>query len=156
MSLLNIFERELQSGARGLRGMNVAGVVPLTQPLLNELLKNSGSAPRDVSLEIHAANKIVVHYGAFHVEAVLDDVMKLGTSPTISLTLASTVIAWTMKRTVNMPGLQIDGKRVTVDIGAVDALRGYRELWPHIKSVKLGTEPGVLTVVFEILIGDFP
>jgi hypothetical protein len=155
MSLLNIVERELQNGARGLRGTNVAGVVPLTQALLNDLLKNSASAAREVTVEIHPANRIVVHYGAFHFEAVLADVMELGASPTLSLTLASTVIAWTMKRTLNMPGLQIEGKRVTFDVGAVDALRAYRELWPHIKSVKLGTEPGVLIVVFEVLIGGF-
>jgi hypothetical protein len=153
MSLHAIFERELQNGVAGLRGTNVAGVVPLTQALLNDLLRNSGSTARDVTLEIHPANRVVVHYGAFHVEAVLADVMELGASPTLSLTLASTVIAWTMKRTLNMPGLHIEGKRVTFDLGTVDAVRAYRQLWPHIKSVKLGTEAGVLTVVFEILIG---
>jgi hypothetical protein len=154
MSLLAILERELHNGAAALRGTNVAGVVPLTQALLNELLKNSSNTARDVTLEIHPANRVVVHYGAFHVEAVLADVMELGPSPAVSLTLASTVIAWTMKRTLDMPGVHIEGKRVTFDLGTVDALNAYRQLWPHIKSVKFGTEAGVLIVVFEILIGD--
>lgn len=152
MSILEVFERELQTGGRSFRGTHVAGTIPLTQVVVNELLKSSSGPARDVSLEIHGANKMIVHYGAFHVEAVLADAVELSASPTLSLHLASTVVAWTVKRTVNMPGVTVEGKRIIVDVGAVDALSGYRALWPHIQSVKFGTEPGVLNVFFEVRI----
>lgn len=131
----------------------MAGTIPLTQGLVNDLLRNGSGPTRDVTLEIHAANKIVVQYGAFHVEAVLADAVELGASPILGLTLASTVVAWSVKRMLHVPGLAVEGKRITVDLAAVEALGDYRELWPHIKSVKLATEPGVLTVLFEVLIG---
>ena len=152
MTILQVFERELAIGCPGLRGTRVTGTVPITQAVVNDILRASDGASRHVQVEIHPANRIVLHYSALHVEAVLDDALVVGEAPTLSVRLESAIVAWTLKRSLTIPGVQLDGRHITVNLGAVEALHPYRQLFPHIKAVTFATSEGLLNVRFELAI----
>ena len=148
---MKTLQREAQTGLRRLRGTHVTGSIPLKQSDVNDLLKSS-AAGQSAHVEFRGGNRIVVHYSAFHIEAVLAESLDAGASPTVSVTLASTLVAWTLKWANRLPYVRIDGRRVTIDLAGVPAFGAYRELLMHIKAATFTTTPGNLTVNFEILI----
>jgi len=144
--------REVENGCRRLRGTRVSGSIPIRQAIVDQALAQSPAAGRGVRIEILADNKLLVHYGAIHVEAVLEEVVETGASPRLSVLLSSSMIAWTLKRTISIPGVEIDGRRVTVDVASIAAVAPYRSLLPYVTAMRLSTAQGTITVQFEISI----
>ena len=149
---MRTFEHELQTGGRRLRGTRLVATIPITQAVLDTALSTLSGAARGVRVEIHDNNRIVVHYGPLNIDANLLHAVNVGPSPTLTVTLASTVVAWTLKQTVRAPGVSINGKQVTIDLGALPALRPYRHLLHHVKSATLATRRSLITVGLEVFV----
>ena len=146
-----LLAHQLRHGLPDLRGAHLHGAVPVPERLLSSLI---AAAPplRDVDLEIQAGNRLVLRYGIVTATATLDERVETGGSPRIVLQLASTVLAWTLRQTLRLPYVRIDGRRVTIDLGAVPALAEYRALWPHVRDLRLATTPGVLVIGFAVVV----
>jgi hypothetical protein len=151
--MINVLQQEAATGFRRLAGTQLRGTVPLTQALLNGVLRQIRQVPSGLQLEIQAANRIVVRYGVVQASGVLHEVVRVGQhAPQITVELASSIIAWTLKQTLKMAAVRIDGRRVTIDLGALEGMAAYRQYWPYLQSIRVRTTPGRLQVDFEVTV----
>ncbi len=140
-----ILKREAANGFEGLAGARLRATVPLSQVVLNDVLRQVRGVPQGFALDLQPDQVLMVRYGLVHARAVLDPEVRMGGgAPTITLELASTVIAWTLSRALRLEGVRFAGRRVTIDLGALDGLHGYRAYWRHLDSVRLQTTAGYL------------
>lgn len=144
--------REAESGFGRLAGTQLNGTVPVTQRVLNDLLQRVPRAPSGLALEIHPDNRLVARFGFVHATAVLDEVIDVGGAPQIHVELGSSVVAWSLKKALDMPGLSFDGRRVTIDLGAVAALDGYRAYWRYLRTARVRTTAGAIRVEFVVAV----
>jgi len=148
--VVTILRREAATGFPGFAGARVRATVPLTQVLLNELLRRVPGVPPGLVLDIQAGNRLVVRYGLVHAAATLAPEALVGDGPPqILLELESTMIAWTLSKAVAVKGLRITGRRVTIDTGALESLSPYRDYWRHVERLHLQTTAGVVHVEVE-------
>jgi hypothetical protein len=145
-----LLAHQLQQGLPDLRGARLHGAVPLRQDVVSSLLAGAPAPLRDVQLEIQAGNRLVVRYGVVQATATLDEAVATGASPRIGIRLASTVLAFALRQVLRLPYVHVDGRQVTIDLGAVPALAEYRAVWPHVRDVRLVTSPGVLVIGFAV------
>ncbi|HXG90612.1 MAG TPA: hypothetical protein VNJ02_20010 [Vicinamibacterales bacterium] len=149
---MKTLEEELRTGFRGLSGSQVAGSLRVPERVVNETLRDAGGLTSQVQVEIKAANKLVIHYKSFHVEAALAPELEVGASPRLHVDLTSTMIAWTLKTMLVMPGISINGKRITVDLAEVAQLRPYRENLRHVRQLRFATTPGLIELQFDVAV----
>lgn len=152
MGARQVLEREVSSGCGRLSGTHLTGTIPVSEAVANDALQWLPDVPRGVRVEFHDANRIVVHYGVLHITLRLAETVDLAGPPRVHLRIASTVVAWTLRQVINVPHVRIDGTHVTVDLGAILALRAYAALWPHVRRVHLVTAPQVLAMEFDVRI----
>jgi hypothetical protein len=145
-----LLAHQLQHGLPDLRGARLHGAVPVPEAVVSSFLAAAPAPIRDMRLEIQAGNRLVLRYGILVATATLDETVATGGSPRVGLQLASTVLAWTLHKALRVPYVHVDGRRVTIDLGAVPAFGEYRALWPHVRDVRLATSPGVLVVGFAV------
>jgi hypothetical protein len=119
---------------------------------LNELAALSSGRAGQVGVAIHANNQLVIHYGSFHARVEVPQTIDLRASPRITVTLASTVIAWTVKTMLKVPYIDIDGRNVSIDLSAVPQLAPLRDLWRHIHSIRISTTEGRMTLAVDLVI----
>lgn len=149
---MRTLEREVKSGLRRLSGGRIAGNVYIDETIVNDGLQTHGSAGRDARIEFQDANAIVVHYRLLRFRALLAEQIDLEGSPRIRVRLASILLAWTLERTLTLPYVQVHGRWITFDLGALTSMKEYHALWEHVQSVRLSTSPGKLTVHFSVQI----
>lgn len=148
--LLTTLRREAATGFPAFAGARVHAAVPLTQVLLNEVLRRVEGVPPGLVLDVQPGNRLVVRYGLVHATAALDPDALVGDGPPkILLELDSTMIAWTLSKAVAVKGVDISGRRVTIDLGALDRLTPYRDYWRHIERLRLQTTAGVVHLDVE-------
>jgi hypothetical protein len=148
--LRQVLVRQVESGLADLAGTNFTALIPITEEVLNQLLRMSGRMRRDVYLSIEDANRLVVRYGVFHVAARVAGVT-MTPSPLVHLRLSSTVIAW-MLHAVGGSWLRIRGRDVSIDLSGASAFGAHRSLWQHVRDMQVTTSPGImqLHVVFAV------
>ena len=101
-------------------------------------------------MEILDSNRLVARYGIVSAAAVLDADVRVGRgAPQISFELASVMVAWALKQAVRLPALRFDGRRVTIDVGALDGVDSTHPLWSCLLRLRLRTTPGRVHADFE-------
>ena len=56
--------------------------------------------------------------------------------------------AWLVKNLIELK----NGRRVTIDLGAVPALEEYRRYWPYLRAARVRTTPGQLQLDFDLAV----
>lgn len=146
-TMQNVLTREAASGFPGLAGARLRATIPISEVLLNEALRRVPGVPAGVVLDLQPDNRVVVRYGLVHARATLAPEVRVGDGPPqVVVELASTVIAWTLTQALRTRVARIEGRRLTIDLGGVAALDGFRDHWRHLERVRLQTTAGYLHV----------
>jgi hypothetical protein len=149
-----LLQREAAAGFPHLAGTRLTGTLPVGEGLLNEAVRRLPGAPTGLVVEVLAANRLAARYGIVRATAILEEDVRVGDGPPqVSFQLASTLIAWTLKQALRSAAVRIDGRRVTVDIGALPGMDRYRPHWPHLRRVRLRTTAGHVQIDFEVGVG---
>jgi hypothetical protein len=147
----DLLQREARLGFPRLSGTRLTGTLPLKESVINDAIRRSPQLPPGLALEILDENRLVARYGIVRATAVLDDEMSVGPSaPQLSFELASVMVAWALKQALRLPAIRIEGRRVTVDVGALDGVDARHPYWSHLRQVRLRTTPGQVHVDFEV------
>jgi hypothetical protein len=142
-------EREAAAGFAAVPGLRLSGAIPIRQDVMTELLRTLPQVPRELQIAIGDGNRVTARAGVLHASAVIERSMELGDSPRIVLTLASAIVAWAVKRMLRVPAIEIEGRRMTIDLGRVPALARHAPLWRPLRQATFTTEAGCLTLMFE-------
>jgi hypothetical protein len=137
-----------------LRGSHAAGVIQITELAVNEVIglaRRDGAVP---TVQLMGDNRLEIRYGVVHARAELPLAIDLRPAPRMTVKLESRVVAWALNAVVRLPFVEFDGRLVTIDLTAVPALAPYHALWPHLKSARLATAPGVLRVEVGLSIDE--
>ena len=129
-----------------LRGSHAEGVIQISELAVNEVIslaRRGGAVP---TVQLMGDNRLEVRYGVVHARAELPVALDLGPAPRMTVKLESRVVAWALGAVVRLPFVEFDGRLATIYLAAVPALAPYRALWPHLKSARFATAPGVLRV----------
>lgn len=136
-----------------LRGSRAAGVLQVAEFFINDLLRilspPGGSPP---SLAVGARNHVMLRYGMFHANAELPLAVDTGPRPRLTISLASVVVAWALRAAARQPFLHFHGRHITVDLAAVPGLEAWRDVWPHLKALRITTARGLVQFQFLISI----
>lgn len=145
-------QRELATGLSRYGGTEVDGRLAIGEEALNDALAHSGKLPAGVRLELGADNRLALRYGVLHASATLAAAVDLGASIRIRLQVSSAMIAWSIRQALHVPHVTIDGREITIDVGAMDPVTHWRAAWRHLRSATLATEPGRLVLQFRFAI----
>ena len=129
-----------------LRGSHAEGVIEISELAVNEVISLARRGEGVPTVQLMGDNRLEVRYGVVHARAELPVALDLGPAPRMTVKLESRVVAWALGAVVRLPFVEFDGRLVTIFLAAVPALSPYRALWPHIKSARFATAPGVLRV----------
>ena len=122
--------------------------------MVNDALQQFGGGTV-ASVTLNSRNRVTVRYGMLHANLELPVAMETGPSPRLTLSLASVVVAWTLRAAVRQSFLHFHGRHVTIDLAEVPALAEWRDAWRHIQSLHITTAPRELQLEFAIAIdGD--
>jgi hypothetical protein len=135
-----------------LTGTRADGTIQISEAALNEVVGFASPGHTGATIQLMNDNRLEVRYGIVHARAQLPLALDTGPAPRLTVTLASTVVAWTLRALLPSTFVEVQGRRVTVHLAAVPALAPYRALWPHVTSVRLATAPGLLRVGVGIAI----
>jgi hypothetical protein len=153
MTMREILARQVSSGFEGLRGTAISGHVPIAQSVVNELLTSSGEPLSRASVEVQGGNTLEIRYRLlFPMSAtvVLDEAVDLPpTGPRITLTMRSAVIAGVLALK-KLPFAEMNGRRVTIDLGRIPALARYAAAMKCVERVRLTTSEQMLIVDFRV------
>jgi hypothetical protein len=128
-----------------LSGSHANGSIRIAEHALNEMLSTLVPAGRQRPIvELHPRNQVTVRYGAFSARAELPHAIATGHSPTLTLRLASLVVALGLKALVRAPFVHVRGRQLTIDLARVPALERWRDLWRHLRELTFETRPGAL------------
>lgn len=148
--MLEALRHEATTGWRHLVGAHLTGTVPVSQDLLNEALTHLPGAPAGLTLDVQPANHVIVRYGPVRATIVLDETVAVNDGPPqLTGELRSSVVAFTLRQTLRLPAVRIDGRRITIDVAAIEGADAYRPYWSRLQSTRLRTTPGQLHVEFE-------
>jgi hypothetical protein len=155
LAVHEILRRELGSGLDGLQGTALSAHVPVGQSVVNELLSLTSGALNRVRVDIQSGNTLVIRYRTLipvSVTAVLDKAVALPRNgPRITLTMRSSLLAGLLSVT-KMPFLDLDGNRVTIDLGRIPALAPYAAALACIESMRLTTSEHVLFIDVDVAV----
>jgi hypothetical protein len=150
---LTVLREEAKAGFPRLIGTFLAGTLPLSQVLINDVLRRLPQAPPGLALDVLPANRVVARYGFVRATVVLEEHVRVGDGPPqITVRLASAVVAWTLGWLLRVPAVRMAGRRVTIDLGALDGMAAYRPYWSLLRRVELRTTPGQVHVDFELAV----
>ena len=148
--IIDLLKREAESGFARLVGTRLTGTLPLREAVLNDAIRRSPRIPPGLAVEILDSNRLVARYGIVSAAAVLDDEVRVGQgAPQISFELASVMVAWALKQAVRLPALRFEGRRVIIDVGAIDGVDSTHPLWSCLLRARLRTTPGLVHIDFE-------
>jgi hypothetical protein len=137
---------EMTARLAQLRGSHAEGVIEISELAVNEVISLARRGEGVPTVQLMGDNRLEVRYGVVHARAELPVALDLGPAPRMTVKLESRVVAWALGAVVRLPFVEFDGRLVTIFLAAVPALAPYRALWPHIKSARFATAPGVLRV----------
>lgn len=130
--------------ARHFEGTQVSGTVQVVESAINDVLARS--LPNSPSIALQPGNQVLVRYGMLHANVALPPTLECGPQPRLTLTLASLVVAWTIRTMSPLPFVQVRGRDVIIELAAIPALQPWREFLPHIRAARLSTERGALQI----------
>ena len=149
--IADLLQREAAAGFPRLVGTRLAGTLPVTEAVLNDLIRRSPRLPPGLAVEVLDANRLVARYGIISATAVLDEEVRVGRrAPQVTFELASAMVAWAVKQAVRLPAIRFEGRRVTIDLGALDGVDATHPFWSHLQRGRLRTTPGLLHIDFEV------
>jgi hypothetical protein len=149
--IVDLLQREASSGFPRLGGTRLTGTLPLRESVINDAIRRSPQMPPGLAVEILDSNRLVARYGFVHATAVLDEQVRVGReAPQISFELASVMVAWALKQALRLPAIRVEGRRVTIDVGALGTVDARHPYWSHLRQVRLRTTPGQVHVDFEV------
>lgn len=137
---------EMTARLAQLQGTRAEATIQVTESALNEVIEIARRGRTVPRIRLMGNNRLEVRYGMLHAHARLPVAIGAGPAPRVTLELASRVIAWALHAALRLSFLEFHGRFVTIHLAAVPALAPYRALWPHIRSARLATAPGVLRV----------
>lgn len=137
-----------------LTGSSIEADLKVSEATINEWLARGSTSSSHLSVELRAANSVVVRHGVFHARAQLPAAIEPGDSPRLTLVLASIVLAVALRAVVRQPFIHIHGRHVTIDLVSVSGLESWRELWKHVRGLTFVTAPGVLRVGLVAAVKD--
>jgi hypothetical protein len=159
--LVRILARLRESRFADLKGARVSAAVPISERLLNELVRGAlpPSAPvHDLSIRPEAANRLTVSatMGMFAPTATVE-IERQPEPPNAVLVLRISKIssngmplptplatAFLAKFATLPPGLRLEGERLSVDLRSLIERRGFGEIFAYLESVRITTEEGRL------------
>jgi len=148
--VIEVIREEARSGFPHLAGARVAGTVRVTQAALNDALRRVRQVPPGLAIEVRGGNEIGIRYGVFQTAMVIvEDVALDGGAPQVRLALSSGLVAFGLRAILRGPALRVDGRYLTVDLGALDHIAGMRRYWPLLRRARLRTTPGQVHIEFE-------
>ena len=132
-------------------GTRIVAAIEVSESVLQSALQHVRGLPRTMTISVAPANRIIVGYGAFHATAVLAPMMD-SRAPRIELELRSTILAWGLKRAINIPAVSVSGRRVAIDLDRVPALADFSAAWQHLRAVRFATAEGRLFVNADVAV----
>jgi hypothetical protein len=151
--VIDVLEREAASGFPHLSGARLSGTLQLTEKALNDWLRQSPQLPPGVALTLHDGNRLVVRYGIVQATAMVEDEIAVGRgAPVLRVVLASALLAWGLRQLLRTPGVAVDGRVVTIDLGVLDRDGRYRSYWPLLCRARLRTAPRRLHVDIDVAV----
>ena len=139
--------------ASQLQGTTAGGTLNIAASAVNDLLRLS-RPEAGLSVDFEPQNQALIRYGVFHARITLPRTIDLRTQSRITVTLASTVIAWGLKAMLTQPFLSVAGRDVTVDLDAVPALQPWREWLRGFTAIEVATSKTTLAVVFTFQVPE--
>jgi len=144
----------IQHWIEGLSGSRLEGTFRLSAAGINDLLARAAGGGTVPDVTLLPENRLVVQYGVLQVGARLEPVVRTRPAPQITLVLDSMMLAWGLRLAVQKPFLQVRGREVTLDLGAIPALASWRDVWRHVRAAELATAPGALLVRLDVAISN--
>ena len=135
-------------------GSHADGTLRIAEDQLNDILGLLATSSKHPRVELHHNNEVIVRYGMWHAKAELPPAMTIDGSsyPAITITLASILVAWGLKALVRVPFLHVHGRHLTIELAALPAPEGWRDLWKHLRDLTFATSPGALRVGFAVAV----
>lgn len=140
--------------ASHLEGTTAAGTIRLAESAINEWLGRTRPGASAPSIDFRPDNQALIRYGVFQARVTLPPALDVGPQPRLTVTLASTMVAWGLKAMLTQSFISVDGRRVTIDLAAVPALQPYREWFPCFTAVHLSTTDSTVAVVFTFQVPE--
>jgi len=141
-------EREARAGFPRFPGMRLSGNIPIAQEVVNEVLSQIEGIPKGVRIEIESGNRVVARIGVVRAAATLQSPAGLD-GRTITLELASSMVAWGISQYLRAPFITIAGRVVTIDLARVPVLAPWQASLTQLERITFSTQSGVLTVGFD-------
>jgi hypothetical protein len=135
-------DAEARNGFPRLRGTHIAGAIPVTQAVIDEVVADFPVVPE---VQVLDGGQIVATVWGKSVRATI-----VGISPSLTLTLA--VPWWARMLAAMAPHTRVERDVVLVELGAFPRVATYQYLWKHLTSIDIRTTTGRLTVSFELVI----
>src|SRR5688500_4217160 len=82
---------------------------------INDALHAAHHGVDRTTVEVHENNRLIIRYGVLHAQVMLPPSIDPGPSPRLTVTLASSFIAWGLKAMLRQPYVHIHGRHVTID-----------------------------------------
>lgn len=147
-------ESNASSSFEQLVGTEVEGVLKVSEAALNELLHIEGSPLRGARLTVTAGNQVVVRYGVLHARAGEPQIVWVGSSPRLILSLTSLIVALALKAALRQPYVEVHGRRLVIHLQDVPALSGWRNLWSHFRRLEVALDGAGVRLQFGLTITE--
>jgi hypothetical protein len=168
--LSDVLRRQQSAGFPDLAGAEASFTVPVSDRLINEIINAKVPATagvRDVRLQSHEANKVVVSFqvarGSFNFAVTLtlaiDEQPLMPQQPVLGLRLAEwpSVLRFAAPVLrffdVLPPGVSLDGQRVRINLKTLLAQQGRADLLDYVTWLKVTTRPGAVVIDARVAIG---
>jgi hypothetical protein len=163
--LIGIFERLRASGFAEVKGARASLVIPVSEPILNELITASlpaGGPLRDLHVRPQAGNRLAVRARASRLDFLppmtislqIEGQPRLPDTPLVVRILSMPgllSVAGSMLSPGSLPpGIRLERERVLVDVRQLLESRGLGEIVPLIERLQVSSEEGRLLIDVEI------
>jgi hypothetical protein len=140
--------RDARAGFPHFPGMRLSGSIPVAQDVLNHVLSQIEQIPKGLRVDIDGGNRVVVRFGVVQAAATLHSPAALD-GRTITLELASSIVAWTVSQSLRAPFVSIRGRVITIDLARIPAVAPWQAVLARLERIVFSTQPGLLNVGFE-------
>ena len=142
-----------------LKGTTATIELEIAQGAINDVLGRISTGTTRPIIELLPGNTILVRYGLLHARAQLPERSVLADSPTVTLVLASVLVAMAVKAAIRQPFITVHGRHLEIDLTRVATLGAWRHLWRQISELTFTTLPGRLRIGVAIALStddDWP
>jgi hypothetical protein len=139
--------------ASQLQGTTAGGTFRVAESAVNDLLSRTRQATAP-TIHFEPGNHALIRYGIFHARVRLPAAMEVGVHPRLTVTLASTVVAWGLKAVLTHPYVSVNGRHVTLDLSAIPALRSWQDWLRCFTSIAFSTTEAALAVAFTFQVPE--